>query len=442
MSSLPVTQRAAVDPPRGPGRVLLGLDRPGSSTGLEDHLRRWGPPPLHAARDLVEAVGASGLRGHGGAWFPVADKWRSVAASRRRPVVVANAAEGEPASAKDAFLLAHAPDLVLDGASLAASALRADRVVVYCPRTLARHVARAVADRRRAGFDPVEPEVVTAPAAFVAGQETAVVNALNGRGPTPTFAGLQPVRVRGVDGRPTLVQNAETLAHVALVARFGPQWFRELGTEGSPGTMLLTVTGRWSEPTVVEAALGTPLRTVLDLGDRDAENVQGVLLGGYGGAWIRPGEALGMPLTEEAARESQATLGPGVVVVLPRGVCALQEVSRVVRYMAGQSAGQCGPCVNGLGELSLALDTLASGPARRERRPHRQPPRAETLLQLCDLVEGRGACRHPDGVASFVRSALRVFGDEIAAHRRGGSCVADRGASILPTPTPTGGRVR
>jgi len=229
--------------------------------GLAAHLERWGPIDLRStAATLVSETQQAGVVGHGGAGFPVATKWLDVARHRlRRPVVVANGAEGEPASGKDALLLATSPHLVLDGAAAVASALDAVRIVAYVPEPIAPTVRAAVGERRRAGVDPVTVEVAVAPATFLAGQESAVVNAVNGHvDPVPSFLGSSSVRARGVGGRPTLVHNVETLAHVALVARFGASWYRGLGTDRHPGTTLLTVSGRWSQPIVLEAPFGIP----------------------------------------------------------------------------------------------------------------------------------------------------------------------------------------
>ena len=423
--------RIAAPPAGRVPRLLAGLDGTASTVELSAHLERWGP--LDLARNggrLLEEVEASGLVGHGGAWFPVAAKWRAVRSRRlRRPVVVVNGAEGEPASRKDALLLHRAPHLVLDGASAAASAVGAERIVVYVPAEVVPGVHRALQERRVRRLDPAVVEVVEAPDAFLAGQESAVVSVLNGRpDPVPSFAGLQTIRDRGVGGRPTLVQNAETLAHVALVARYGAEWFRALGAIEAPGTMLLTVSGRWSGPTVVEAPLGTPLDQVLDLTRGDADRYLGVLLGGYGGTWVGTDALFDLCLDEGSTRRAGATLGAGVVALLPRGYCPLAEVANVVRYMDGQGAGQCGPCVNGLGELSAHLDALAFD--RLSHRPHT----LAAVLQLAALVEGRGACRHPDGVARFVRTACLVFSDEIAEHQRSGPCHTTTGRGFLPIP--------
>jgi NADH:ubiquinone oxidoreductase subunit F (NADH-binding) len=407
---------------RGDGASLRLLHGISGDSGLPAHLDRWGPVRAHR---LVEELDASGLAGRGGAWFPVAAKWRSVASHRGRPVVVANGAEGEPASRKDATLLHHAPHLVLDGLVLAASALRSKHAIAYVSASSFGAVDRAAAERRR---DPIRIQVVRAPDTFIAGQESAVVNALGGRGGTavPSFVGIESVRERGVRGRPTLVHNVETLAHVALIARFGAAWFRELGSPDAPGTMLLTV-NRPSGTTVVEAALGSPLSQAAGLRPDEVRDARGVLLGGYGGGWVAPSVFADLALSEKASRRAGATLGPGVVAILPGNVCPLAEAADVVRYMESQGAGQCGPCVHGLAELAHVLEDLAYRP-RRGARPDR-------VLEICDLVEGRGACRHPDGVVRFVRTMLTVFAEELALHGRGAPCARVDEFRVLPVPS-------
>jgi len=222
----------AADPktrsPRTATRLLEGLTGGEYDSSLDAHLARWGAPsdPHTGVLTMLEE---SGLSGHGGAYFPVAAKWRAVMGSRqRRTVVIANGAESEPASSKDGFLLTRTPHLVLDGLAVAAQTLRATRAIVHVAPASRTVVERAVAERGQMGLDAIGIEVVEAPDRYLAGQESAVVNRLNGHQvPIPSFVGLRSIRERGVDGRPTLVQNAETLAHVALIARFGPEWFRE-----------------------------------------------------------------------------------------------------------------------------------------------------------------------------------------------------------------------
>jgi NADH:ubiquinone oxidoreductase subunit F (NADH-binding) len=293
-------------------------------------------------------------------------------------------------------------------------------------------VQQAIAERRSLDLDPIAIEVVESPDTFLAGQESAVVNALSGRrSAVPSFVGISSVRERGVGGRPTLVQNVETLAHVALVARFGAAWFRQLGTERNPGTMLLTV-DRGIGPVVVEGELGSPLPSTLGLTPQDLRSPSGVLLGGYGGGWISPEVFARLPLTEKAARAAGTTLGAGVVVLLPGHVCPLAELADVTRYMEGQGAGQCGPCVHGLADLADAMERLAYG------GPHGL--NTNRVLEVCNLMEGRGACRHPDGVARFVRTGLEAFAEEVAAHRGRGACREIRAARVLPVGSTTAGR--
>ena len=412
-------------------RLLHGLREDGVRTGLESHLARWGALRLDRPARTFDELEASGLVGHGGAWFPVAAKWRAVAAgSRRRPVVVANGAESEPASRKDAFLLARAPHLVLDGLAVAAHTLRASRAIAYVPSPSVEAMTAALAERHRRGLDPVNVEVREAADTFLAGQESAVVSALSGRrAALPTFTGLQSVRERGVGGRPTLVQNVETLAHVGLVARFGSGWFRTVGTEDSPGTMLLTVT-RPSGQVIMEAVLGSTLREAAGITTDELAHCRGVLLGGYGGGWVSTNTFNELRVNEKAARRAGSTLGAGVVALLPLDVCPLAEMADVVRYMEGQGAGQCGPCVHGLAALADAMESLAHGPARGGAR-------IDAILDTCTLVEGRGACRHPDGVTRFIRSGLSVFAGDVTSHQRHGSCPAARAPRTLPVPHRT-----
>ncbi len=358
--------------------------------------------PLPGAGGLIDAVASSGLRGRGGAGFPTARKLAAVAEGRR-PVVVVNGAEGEPASEKDALLLDQQPHLVLDGAVLSAIAVGARRVVVGVPAARAAAVAAAIGDRR----DGVELELHTVPDDYVAGEESALVHSIDGGRATPTFASR--VYRRGVGGRPTLVQNAETLAHVALIARHGPDWFRERGTAEDPGTALLTVSGAVARPGVTEIALGTPLASVLSAA-HPAGAPRAVLIGGYYGAWVDARDAAVLALGHEALRARGLSLGCGVVAVLGEDACGVCETARVLRYLAGESSGQCGPCRFGLSALAELFAEISAG--RRDAFPR--------LRRWADEIEGRGACHHPDGAVRLLRSALDVFAPELAEHAHGG----------------------
>jgi NADH:ubiquinone oxidoreductase subunit F (NADH-binding) len=401
--------RAPVPTPSAERRLLAGIRRDGA-TPLDEHLARLGAVPVH---DLIGELEASGLRGRGGGGFPAAAKLRSVAAHGGRPVVVVNATEAEPVSAKDRMLLRYAPHLVLDGAVAAAAALRSRSIVVVTGEHAERErfaVERALAERARRALDGrVSVRLAVAPRRFVAGEETAIVNLLNGRAAKPSFKPPLPFE-RGVGGAPTLVHNAETFAHGALIARFGGAWFRRAGTDDEPGTALFTLSGAVGRPGVHEAAFGTPFGALLGAGSRPPADVQAYLVGGYFGTWVPAAQAHCLLLSDASLATAGAALGAGAIVALPASSCGVIETARVARFLAGESAGQCGPCVHGLDALAALLLEIASA-NRHDVRPQ--------LRARLEQVVGRGACRHPDGAARFVTSALRVFTDEFELHLTG-----------------------
>jgi NADH:ubiquinone oxidoreductase subunit F (NADH-binding) len=393
---------------------------------LGAHLRRFGPLPyLGGPRLLIPDLRAAGLTGRGGAAFGVYRKLEAVASAPGRPIVVGNGAEGEPASHKDKTLLQVAPHLVLDGLQLAAEATAADRAVLYlCDAPIGARLRELLEQRAAHGLDRVGVQVVIAPPRFLAGQETALTNVLNGGPALPRFT---PLRIfeRGVGGRPTLVQNVETLAHLAMIARYGPGWLRATGTPDEPGTMLCTVTKQDGSVSVTEAPIGTLLDDLIDLAGTSA-----VLVGGYHGAWIPAAQVAGLPLSNAALRPLGASVGAGVLAALPRDRCGVAETARIARYLALESAGQCGPCLAGLPRIAAGLTEVAGA------RP--RPAVLADLSRWAGLVSGRGACHHPDGTVRFVSSALRTFAAEIRQHQRG-SCSATSAAPFLPvTPGPVG----
>ncbi|SFK98047.1 NADH-ubiquinone oxidoreductase-F iron-sulfur binding region domain-containing protein [Geodermatophilus ruber] len=382
------------------------LSAPGPT--LADHLATHGPLP---PGDAIAVAEEAGLTGRGGGGFPTAVKLRSVAGGRRAPVVVANGSEGEPASAKDAVLLSRAPHLVLDGIALVAGTLGAASAVLAADAARLPELAPHVAERR----DRLPVRLHPVAAGYLAGEESALVAALNGRAPVPTSK-FPPVRERGVDGRPTLVINVETLARLALLAR---------GDSSAGDRALLTRrlerAGRlWVD--VVDAPLSTPLAEWLPL---DAD-VQAVLIGGYAGTWVPARTAARLSLDHSGLAAAGARLGAGVLAALPADRCGLRETARVVHFLAGESAGQCGPCLNGLPRIAAAMDLLA--------RPAPPPPDLlPAVRRWCGLLPGRGACSHPDGTVRLVAGALGVFGPELDRHRAG-TCTARVHRAFLPVP--------
>ena len=377
---------------------------------LAAHTRIHGPLPHLPPHQLIEEVERSGLRGRGGADFPTARKLRAVADRRRVGPVVVNGSETEPASAKDRLLLGRLPHLVLDGAVLAAEAVGASEVIVKVGSGAVEVVEAldgAVSVRER---DPVAISVIAGPEGYVTGEESAVVHYLNSEVPKPTFVPPRPFE-RGYRGRPTLIQNPETLAQLALVARFGSRWYRELGTVADPGSALVTITGAVRAPGVYELAFGTPMSDLLTAAAGPSEPLQALLVGGYFGTWMDASAAVGLRLAREDLRSVGCSLGSGVLIALGESACGLHESARVIAYLAAQSAGQCGPCVYGLRAIADAVGALAGGVAGPRER--------ERVLRWAYEIRGRGACHHPDGAVRFVESALRVFAPDIESHRRG-----------------------
>lgn len=404
MSALPSYEDAglagAVRPPDGVRRLLAAAD-----PSLVTHRATFGP--MRVPLDLVRLLESAGLTGRGGAGFPTARKLRSVR-ERGHGVVVANGSEGEPASAKDRTLLSTSPHLVLDGLLLVADAVGAGSTYLVTGRPEVAERVRAAAGERRDGR---RVRVVEVAERFVSGEESALVNGLNGRPPVPSDRAVR-VYERGVRRRPTVVSNVETLAHVALVARFGPGWFREAGTDEQPGTFLATVSGATPAPGVYETPYGVPLAHLVQSTGAAPADLQAVLVGGFHGAWLPPEALRTVRLTRSDLQPWGASVGAGVVMLLGDDRCGLVESARIARYLAGEVAGQCGPCINGLPRMADALTALADG-ARR-------PGLVNEVDRMRRLVVGRGACSHPDGTARFVASAMRVFADEVDLHLRGG----------------------
>ena len=492
--------RSAAEPPGLP-RLLAGIPARGA-LGLSEHLALHDELPSFegrgrarrgAASGLIDEIERAGLLGRGGAGFPTAAKLRAVAGASRsvlggaRPIVVVNGAEGEPASAKDRTLLRSLPHLVIDGAGLAAAAVGAQEVLLGvcepnggCWPIRGRErseclpnrseasvsplrssppaldaVARALEERRgsrRGGsLDGVRFQLHPVPHRYVAGHESALVNHLSGGPALPTFTPPRPFE-RGVRGRPTLVCNVETLCHLALIARHGAAWFRELGTPEQPGSALVTLSGTVTHPGVYEIEHGSPLSALIDAGGGLTAQRRAVLLGGYSGTWIDSSRLREVALSDRDLSPLGASLGAGVVFVLSDEACPVAELTRLTRWLASQSTRQCGPCLFGLDAIASAFEQLSGSAGdlgrpsagnervvgRRGGRSARAPRERDAidrrLQSLAGLVRGRGACSHPDGVARLVSSALEVFAQELSDHAHHGPCAACARPSELPRP--------
>jgi NADH:ubiquinone oxidoreductase subunit F (NADH-binding) len=406
--------------------LLAGIPEAGAMS-LDAHLAVHGPLPSIEARParrrgrreespLIGRIERAGLRGRGGAGFPTATKLRAVVSARRRAVVVINAAEGEPASLKDRMLGEKLPHLVLDGGQLAAEAVGADELIVGICRSASastHSIAAAIEERSGLRGTPARMTLTEVTDDYLAGHESALVNYLNGGPAVPTFTPPMPFE-QGVGRRPTLISNVETLAHIALIARHGSRWFRQLGTPTQPGSALVTLSGPVAHPGVYEIEHGASLSSLIDAAGGRTAQVIAALLGGYSGAWIAGDLLAGLALSDEHLAPHGASLGAGVMLLLSDDACPAAETARVARWLAGQSTGQCGPCVNGLASLAKTVDAIAAGTAPANA--------AQRVAQLASLVRRRGACSHPDGSVNFILGALDTFAADFADHARHGPC--------------------
>jgi NADH:ubiquinone oxidoreductase subunit F (NADH-binding) len=400
------------------------------SEDLAGHHAVFGVRPRIDPERVVAALDASGLRGRGGAAFPTGTKWRAVMGNARggRAVVVANAAECEPASRKDRTLIEMRPHLVLDGLEHAAETVGAHRAIVYTSRShdaLRDSLARAIVERRRHDDSHLFIEILSGPNRYVAGEETALTARVSGRLARPHVVPPRPFQ-SGVDASPTLVQNVETLAHAALIARFGPDWFRALGTARAPGTVLLTVTGAVGVEGVIEADCRATVAEVIERSGGAVGEPAALLIGGYFGRWVQAGSVWNTRIDPDSLRDTGATVGAGVIAVLPTAACGVVEADRVLTYLAEQTAGQCGPCHIGLPATARLFHQVAIGTAR--------PSALDILERWSGEIPGRGACRHPDGAMLFLSSALRVFAADLRHHLRHGACRFGGRAPLLPVP--------
>ncbi|MFF4325081.1 NADH-ubiquinone oxidoreductase-F iron-sulfur binding region domain-containing protein [Streptomyces sp. NPDC048387] len=407
----------------GAPRLLSGLDRTGW-LDREAHLAVHGPLPRLRPEELTALASEIDLRGRGGAGFPFARKLEAVTRSAREKdaatAVVVNGSEGEPSCLKDTALLLHTPHLVLDGALLAAAAVSAEEVVVAVTRADVEASVRDAVDERGPGGRRVR--VARLPERFVTGEGTALVSGLGGG---PALPSGQRVRTseRGLGGVPTLLSNTETYAQLAVAARLGAPAYRSVGLPSEPGTVLLTVAGS----TVVEVPSGTSLGYVLDLCGSGVG--QGVLVGGYHGRWLEPGAARSAGLSRQSLAAFDAVLGAGAVLPLPEETCPAGEVAAVTRWMAKESAGQCGPCVRGLPALADVLEDAVRGGGRGA---------LDAVEARLRSVRRRGACSHPDGTSYFVASALAAFPEEFRDHALGSGCGRPV-TGALPLPPEEGG---
>ncbi|WP_046315823.1 NADH-ubiquinone oxidoreductase-F iron-sulfur binding region domain-containing protein [Mycobacterium sp. UM_Kg1] len=389
---------------------LLGARSEAESAA--QYLADGGYQALDDADGLLGEVQRSGLLGRGGAAFPLGVKLCSVRDGGRRAggaVVVANGEEGEPASAKDRWLLRRRPHLVIDGLRLAAAMVAARSAYVYVSDPMsARSVENALSQLGQEVLGGLSIEVFVVDPSYVAGEETAAVRAINGGPAKPTDKPPRPYQ-RGVAALPTLVSNVETLANLPFVLRHGADAFRAKGTALSPGTFLATVSGGGRPPVLYELPHGIALSELLRLHGLAGEQVRGVLMGGYFAGLLNPDE-LRVGLDHESLRAVGSGLGCAAIAVLTEE-CPVAVAASVLAYYGRENAGQCGSCFNGTAAMAAVAEALRDGVATDAD--------VERLRRWAGTLPGRGACATLDGAAGVAASLLTRFPELVAGHSEG-----------------------
>jgi NADH:ubiquinone oxidoreductase subunit F (NADH-binding) len=379
---------------------------------LSAYRERDGYRPLADTDEMLSEVEASGLAGRGGAAFPLAVKLRTVRDNGRvahGAVVIANGEEGEPASIKDRWLLRNRPHLVLDGLRLAAAIIGAAKAYVYVSEPESAHsVETALGELDPDTFGTTTVSVVTVQPGYVAGEETAAVRAINGGPAKPTDKPPRPFEA-GVDERPTLVSNVETLANLPYLQHHGAASYRSQGSPLSSGTFLATITGAGRPTVLYELPHGLPFTELLALHGISPESVRGALMGGYFAGLLNQ-RVLETTLDHETMRRFGSGLGCGAISVIT-DECPVAVAASVLGYFDRENAGQCGSCFNGTAAMAAAAGALRDGAATTED--------VDRLRRWSVVLRGRGACATLDAATNVAASLLDQFPNEVAQHLDG-----------------------
>jgi NADH-quinone oxidoreductase subunit F len=427
--------------PRGP-LLFRDIDTPGL-TGIDVYRSLGGYATLaevlgkKTPDEVIEIVKASGLRGRGGAGFPAGLKWSFVPKASPKPrYLVCNADESEPGTCKDRELMEKNPHLLIEGMILAAYAIGAATGYLYLRgefAALQRVLDRAIDEARAAGFlgrgiagSPFGFTLHThlGAGAYICGEETALLSSLEGYRGQPRLKPPFPA-VEGLYGCPTVVNNVETLMNVPPILTNGAAWFRQWGTEKSPGTKIFSVSGPVVRPGNVELPLGVPLRTLIDEhcgGLRDGMKVKAVIPGGSSVPPL-PASQLDTPLDFESMNAVGTFLGSGGVIVIDEGTCLVDTLWNITRFYEHESCGKCTPCREGTYWMSEILERLEHGEGREKD--------IELLLDAADNINGRSFCALGDAAAMPVTGFIKHFRAEFEHHVTHKRCVANRRREAL-----------
>ncbi len=393
--------------------------------------------------DLIELVKASGLRGRGGAGFPTGMKWAFIPQDDDKPhYLVVNADESEPGTCKDIPLMLASPHTLVEGVIIASYAIRASHAFIYV-RGEVLHVVRrlqqAVSDAYRSGhigtdihgsgYD-LEVVVHTGAGAYICGEETALLDSLEGLRGQPRLRPPFPA-VAGLYAAPTVINNVESIASVPCIVANGPDWFASMGTEKSKGMTLYSLSGHVERPGQYEAPLGITLRQLLELsgGVRAGHRLKFWTPGGSSTPLLTD-EHLDVPLDYEAVTAAGSMLGTKALQIFDETTCVVRAVWRWTEFYKHESCGKCTPCREGTWWLVQTLARLERGEGTEAD--------LDQLIDLCDNILGRAFCALGDGATAPITSSIQYFREEYLAHLTSGGCPFDPMASTLFAPVGAG----
>jgi len=422
MADLPLTGHLRPD---RQALTLREYERAGGYQALRKALRTLTP------RDVTQAVSDSGLRGRGGAGFPTGKKWSFVPMDEHAPstrYLIANADEMEPGTFKDRLLLEGNPHQLLEGMALAAYAVQAHVAYVFLRREYtvpAQRLARARAEALSAGLlgqdvlgsgFSLDLHIHTSAGRYICGEETALLNALEGRRGIPRAKPPFP-QVSGLWGRPTVVNNVETLCNVPHIVDRGAQWFRSLSRSKDAGTKIYGASGKVARPGAWELPMGTPIREILEEhagGMRSGHRLRGLLPGGASTDFLVE-EHLDLPMDFDSISAAGSRLGTGTMIVLDDKTCPVGMVRNLEHFFAQESCGWCTPCRDGLPWIESILDDIEKGRGEEDDLELLQ-------RQARMLAPGHTYCAHAPGAAEPLQSALRYFRTDFERHIRERRC--------------------
>lgn len=415
-------------------RIIFPQGIPKEQESLHAYLQKGGYQALRKAlhtlspQDLVNEITKSGLCGRGGAGFPTGKKWAITKQTQAQPkYVVCNGGEDEPGSIKDRLLMETRPHLVLEGVLLASICVGARQAYLYINtnyQTVIRKMEQAIAEAERAGYlgekilgsdVSLDVVIIKAPTNYVAGEDTAVLEVIEGKAPLPRPKPPYPA-TQGLFGQPTLVNNVETFANVPLILARGAEWFRSIGTDESPGTMIFCLGEEVNKPGAYELPFGTPLRYLIyDCGGglKGNKKLKAVQPGGPSTALLAP-DRIDIPLDHKSLVEAGSALGCGIVHLIPEDACMVEETIHIAKFFARECCGQCPACRMETGTLVALLEKVRQGQGGGAI--------FDQFAKVIDFNRGKGYCSLINMPGPPIQSALKLFRPDFEHHLQYGTC--------------------